>query len=325
MKRILLFATALAIGANGMAQTADFQTSLSQSDTSWFGQTTTNQSGDTLFTTGFYSFENNYNPSWESTTGWSYSNVTDNSTAGYLNQFGNITGTGENSDQFGICYVSDFGKNRLFSTNGSPFTPNGSYFTNTTYAYLSMQDGDSFGTQFGDVSNSSGGEDWFLLTVYGLNADSTYNGDSVNFYLADYRFADNANDYLIDAWTWVDLSSLENVYGLDFKLSSSDVGGFGMNTPSYFAMDNFDGNVAGVEVNLLKELSVYPNPTSGSLNILVDNNSVISLFDINGRLIKTEISNSNLFNWNISNIENGVYILKVENNGKTLTQRIIKK
>lgn len=325
MKRILLFATALAIGVNGMAQTADFQNTLSQADTSWFGQTTTNGSGDTLFTSGFYSFENNYNSTWGSTNGWSYSNITDNTTSGFSNQFGNVTGTGESSDQFGICYASAFGNNRLFSSNGIAFTANGAYFTNTTYAYLSMQDGDALATQFGDNTNSANGEDWFLLTIFGLTADSTHNGDSVNFYLADYRFADNADDYLIDEWTWVDLSSLDNVYGLDFSLTSSDTNSYGILTPSYFAMDNFAGTVVGIETNDNNEISVYPNPSNGNLNISVNINSIVSLYDMNGRLVKTEFSKTNLLNWDIYNLENGIYVLTVENNGQISTQKIVKK
>ena len=324
MKRILLFATALVIGANGMAQIADFQTQLSQADTTWFGQTTTNASGDTLFVNGFYSFENNYNSGWESTNGWSYSNTTDNITAGYENQFSNITGSGESSDQFGICYASDFANNRLFSTDGSAFTPTGSYFTNTTYAYLSMQDGDQFSTQFGDVSNAVAGEDWFLLTIYGLAQDSTQTCDSVNFYLADYRFADDADDYLIEAWTWVDLSSLENVYGLDFVLSSSDVGGFGMNTPAYFAMDNFDGTVTGVYEESI-QTSAYPNPTNGNLNINKVESANLALYNINGKLVKSEFSNNSFIQWNISDLENGIYFLVIENEGTISTQKIVKK
>ena len=60
----------------------------------------------------------------------------------------------------------------------------------------------------------------------------------MDFYLADFRFADNALDYVVDSWTWVDLSSLGVVSSLSFSLASSDVGQFGMNTPAYFAMDN---------------------------------------------------------------------------------------
>ena len=60
----------------------------------------------------------------------------------------------------------------------------------------------------------------------------------VDFYLADYRYADSSQDYIISAWEYIDLSSLGSVDELSFSLSSSDNGSFGMNTPNYFAIDN---------------------------------------------------------------------------------------
>ena len=60
----------------------------------------------------------------------------------------------------------------------------------------------------------------------------------MDFYLADYRFSDNSKDYIVKDWTFVDLSSLGAVTKLQFALSSSDTGQFGMNTPAYMAMDS---------------------------------------------------------------------------------------
>ena len=59
----------------------------------------------------------------------------------------------------------------------------------------------------------------------------------MDVYLADYRFADNSLDYILDTWTFVDLKPLGEVATLEFALSSSDTGDFGMNTPAYFCLD----------------------------------------------------------------------------------------
>jgi hypothetical protein len=306
----------------------DFETTLlSSPEDAWFGQDQT-LSSSTTFTSGFYDFENTYNVSQYGpySSGWSYSNITDVTTTGSTNQYSAFTGSGESSTNYGICNASEYSNNRLFSSNGVAFTPTGSYFTNTTYAALSMQNGDAFATEFGDVSNAAGGEDWFLLTVYGLDEDSIRTTDSVNFYLADYRFTNDTEDYIIDEWTWVDLSSIENVYGLDFVLSSSDNNSAGMLTPAYFAMDNFDGTVASIETEANNnKVSIYPNPTTDELHIYTTANSDISLLDINGKTIKTETANSNNLNWNISDLENGVYILVVNSNGINETHKIVKK
>ena len=64
--------------------------------------------------------------------------------------------------------------------------------------------------------------------------------DSVDFYLADYRFADNSEDYIVKDWTFVSLEALGDVDSLLFSLTSTDNDSmFGMNTPAYFCMDNF--------------------------------------------------------------------------------------
>jgi len=300
----------------------DFESSALAPESQWNGSSQT-LTASTTFTSGFYDFENTYNISQYGpySQAWSYSNHTDITTSGSSNQYSCNVGQGENSDQYGICNVSSFANNRLFSTSQSEFTPTGAFFTNTTFATQSMLNGDAFTSQFGDVTNSAAGEDWFLLTIYGLGVDSLRTGDSVNFYLADYRFTDNTQDYIIDEWTWVDLSSLTNVYGLDFELSSSDVGAWGMNTPAYFAMDNFDGTVAEIESNT-SDFSVYPNPTNGELNISVSNHSTVRLFDLTGKLINSSVTTNT--SWNISDLDNGIYILSIENNGVITTKKVIK-
>jgi hypothetical protein len=97
-----------------------------------------------------------------------------------------------------------------------------------------MLNGDAYAKKFGGVSGDE--EDWFLLTITGKDAGGTEVG-SVEFYLADYRFADNGQDYIVNTWEYVDLMGLGVVESLEFSLSSSDMGSYGMNTPAYFALD----------------------------------------------------------------------------------------
>jgi hypothetical protein len=74
------------------------------------------------------------------------------------------------------------------------------------------------------------------LTISGYDAGGALTG-SVDFDLADFRFVDNGLDFIIDDWTWVDLSALGAVKELGFALSSSDASGGFINTPGYFAID----------------------------------------------------------------------------------------
>jgi hypothetical protein len=200
-----------------------------QSGPAWFNNNYTDWGG------GYYSWD-----------GWAYSNMTDTTTPGYTNQYSAITGGGFNSNNYGISCVSlDFMSGTYepiptsltFTDGADGYMVAGAYFTNTTYAYLSMKYGDVFAKKFGGPSGND--PDWFLLTIIGKDAWGTETG-TVKFYLADYRFADNSQDYIVNTWEYVDLSSLGLVKSLEFSLSSSDAGSFGMNTPAYFAMDDLN-------------------------------------------------------------------------------------
>ena len=193
-------------------------------------------SGDVYFTNyqaaAFYSWE-----------AFAYSNMTDTTTPGMNNQYSAITGGGVNgSSNYAVAFTMTMWGQYAQTYNGYSSgnysqVVDGFYVTNTTYAYLSMVHGDSYAKAFGGEDGTD--EDWFLLTIDALDENYDKTGSSVEFYLADYRFADSNEDYIIDEWTWIDLSGLGSVYGLEFSLSSSDGGsGRSMNTPAYFALDN---------------------------------------------------------------------------------------
>jgi len=179
-------------------------------------------------------FNNNYNASFDSWTGFAYSKATDVTTPGFSNQYSAFTGSGAGgSTSYGLGYA--FGIPTIDFSTALDFSGGlGLQITNTTYAALSMMNGDSFAKKFGGVSGDDA--DFFRLSIEGFNSgDST---GSVDFYLADYRFSDNSLDYIISEWTFLDLSNLGSVDQLQFSLASSDVGSFGINTPTYFAIDN---------------------------------------------------------------------------------------
>lgn len=192
----------------------------------------TTLSGAFPFSSGAASFNHDYTNFGFAgccSTGWSYSNHTDASTPGFGNQYSAYAGSGQGgSANYAVGFIGPL--EAVFSV---PAMVSGAYFTNTTYAALSMRDGDGFAKKFGGASGSDA--DFLKLTVTGYNGAAATG--SVDFYLADYRFADNAQDYLVQQWSFVSLASLGVVTRLGFELASSDNGLYGMNTPAYFALD----------------------------------------------------------------------------------------
>jgi len=193
------------------------------------------------FRSGSAQFSNYYNAEWASWEGFAYSNITDVAATGIASQYNAITGQGQaGSANYAIVYVG--WTERPTVTLDSPGVVDGLYVTNNNTAYYSMLNGDPFCKQFGGDDGSD--PDWFLLTIAGRDRDGHVTG-TVECYLADLRFEDPAQDYIVTTWQFVDLTSLGVVKSLEFSLSSSDIGDWGMNTPAYFALDTI---VAGAEV-----------------------------------------------------------------------------
>lgn len=186
------------------------------------------------FTSGGVYFGNYYDDTWgEYWEGFAYSNITDTITAGMDGQYNAITGGGQgDSENYAIEFVGWIEPPTV--TLNSAGVVDSLYVTNNNYAYYSMLEGDAFAKKFGGESGDD--EDWFLLTITGKDAVGDITS-TVDFYLADFRFADNSMDYIVDSWEYVDLTSLGVLKSLEFTLASSDVGELGMNTPAYFAMD----------------------------------------------------------------------------------------
>lgn len=186
--------------------------------------------GAGYFYEGGATFKNNFTDfgggcCWD---GWAASNNIDSTTPGFGNQYSAYPGSAASGSQFAMAFTDS-----ASITLGTPATINGGYFTNGTYTALSMLNGDSFAKKFGGVTGDD--PDFFNVTIEGwLGGIST---GSTIFTLADFTFPDQADDYIVDVWTWVDLSMLNDVDTLSFTFASSDVGSFGVNTPSYLALD----------------------------------------------------------------------------------------
>ncbi|NRB61615.1 MAG: DUF4465 domain-containing protein [Saprospiraceae bacterium] len=209
---------------------ADFEGILSAGDSIQNGA-----DGTTFIESGAAVFPITYNPDfggyWD--TDWAVSQVKDDSTQGFSNLLGAITGIGNRGSETYLVGQKNMVIALKDEAVGKP--ARGMYVTNTTYAYYSMIEGDAFAKKFGGEDGTD--PDFFALNIHGvLNGMPTM--DTVTFYLADYRFADDSLDYIVDSWTYVDLQPLGPVDSLIFMFSSSDVGDFGINTPLFFAMDD---------------------------------------------------------------------------------------
>lgn len=325
MKKMYVWVAAALFCSNVSAQIYDTVTFESHTLLSESYDNGSAGAGDFQF--GFLFLSNYYDNMWGSWNGFSVSNITDNSTAGWGNQYSAFTGNGLNSTNYGIYYPE--GSISIGNLVDVDLVIDSFFVTNTTYAAISMRDGDAFSKQFGSIYGPDGttpdgtnGEDYFRLWVIGESYDGLQK-DSVEVLLADYRFSDNSQDYILDSWQKVDLTGIGfPVSVVRFRLESSDNGAWGMNTPAYFAIDNiFYTATLGIEENSLK-VKAYPNPVNEILYVEGERGKLV-VRDLNGQiiLVQEHFQHSAL---NTGELKPGVYFLILTNEKGTFVQKFIK-
>ncbi len=267
--------------------------------------------------------DNDYNPDWDSWSGFAISNIKDSSTPGFLNQYASIAGAGNaGSETYAVSFV--LGQSSIeVNKEAMIYSVDGFYVTNSTYAYLSMRDGDAFAKQFGGITGDD--PDFFLLTVKGYRDGDLL--DSVEVYLADYRFENNDQDYILDEWVYVDLSEMGKPDNVTFELSSSDVGQFGMNTPAYFCLDDAEMTLTAsiLERKQSKEFNISPNPVSTALHL--GNTSQIEMLQIIDSRGNAVISHSTMDIATIISVEHlpkGIYLLRIKDQDGVFVTKIFK-
>ncbi len=278
------------------------------------------------FQSGLFFFPNSYNAAWDSWSGWAVSSMTDVTTPGFGNQYSCIAGEGaDNSTAYAVSFVSGESIVPMPLPDDPATLPFSVEINNSTYAYYSMLDGDNYAKKFGGIDGND--PDFFLLTIKGYVNGSLTN-DSIDFYLADYRFADNSQDYILNEWTTVDLTSLGHVDSLSFTLSSSDIGVFGMNTPAYFCLDNLtleiieNTNQPLVDV----QLNIFPNPVAEQLSI--DWREPIPghvfIYSNTGQLVRQSPLAYGLQTLDVGSLVAGSYFIKIQTAEGWLSRRILK-
>ena len=151
------------------------------------------------------------------------------------------------------------------------------------------------------------------------------------------------SDFQYPWYTWNDGTNWHQVWtdnelsiSKKFDLAIADnLGGVGMwalnydgNRPELWELINtkFGATAALSDVNIKKSIKVYPNPTSGMLTLLNNNNlklSQIEIFNVLGQpVMKINPKNQSI---DMSNLGNGMYFLNIENEeGKKGTFKILK-
>ena len=221
MKKIFFFAAAALMSTAMFAdlQVADFENiNLAPEQELKFANDTTG-----FFESGSFSLQETVSYSGSSVAGAVISSHSDTVFGGLQDANKSIAGGAYEGQNYVVFYVNAWGDPDKIKLNAPAVVP-GMFVCNSVYAYSSMTKGDAYA---GEPFTK---DDYLSLIVY-----AKLNGVGVNARVF-VDLAEGTN--IMDKWTWVDLSSLGEIDELYFEMSGSRTGQYGLNTPSYFCIDN---------------------------------------------------------------------------------------
>jgi len=316
MKKITTLILAISFKLSSAQETANFENLNLPLNSFWNGSNST----QTGFENGGLYFKTQYDTSsggyWAS--GFAYSTMRDTIDGTFTNLYSAKPGTGSSSNTYIVCqknsilkpiYAGD--KMNLISLD----------ITNTTYAAQSMKNGDFFATAFGGITGDV--PDFFKLT-FKAYVNGLLTADSSEFYLADYRFSNNSQDYIVTNWRSF-FPNINNADSVLLTLTSTDSGSLGMNTPAFFCLDNivssFPLSISTKEKN---NFAVFPNPASNFITVKKINqeNEIINIYNSLGELVKSNSSFNEINRIDVSDLPKGIYYVNLSLQNKN--QKFIK-
>lgn len=129
----------------------------------------------------------------------------------------------------------------------------------------------------------------------------------------------------------VNTSSLGEVDSLKFWMYSSDVGQFGINTPLFFALDNFTSNgvILGLNENEgLEDVKVYPSPVHDLVRISTEGNlpddTQLRILDLQGKIVFSNELSASSNTFDLSGLPSGLYLFEISNSQTTKRIKVLK-
>jgi len=245
----------------------------------------------------------------------------------------------------GSSIVSDSIKNDGNFVNSGDLSPNyfynnGQFVNNSGMICYDFTNNGTFTNNFAFTVNNDG-----LNTGTFTNSDTAYihltrnftNADSVNH---DALFINNGIFNIGDSWSNMDTTKgtssgefhiEEGTYNSGYMKGSFL---FCDNTPTVTVNPIIDYNTGIIEPGITYcltnnithideniKFSVYPNPANSYVNITnIDGANKIEILDVTGKLIKQIIPNQNNYKFDISDLNEGIYFVKINN----LIQKLVK-
>ncbi len=156
----------------------------------------------------------------------------------------------------------------------------------------------------------------------------------INARLHDSYDSGNGNDYTVDAMFAYSTDGLNYSDGIDDVMDDN----ISMNGGTiYFLVSPYFSGMSGtylleirinsgtgVEEEQVANLVIYPNPVKDILHVGCDNMQQYEVFSLDGKLVRSSQTNGSEGVIDFSNLESGVYMIRITSDNGVVTRRIIK-
>lgn len=265
-------------------------------------------------------------------SGVAVSTMRDDSTGQYSNLYSSKAGSGRQSESYGVVSAS---AETFLNVNEDCYGWEagirwmGGYVSNSTYAYYSMLNGDQFAKKFGGATGDDPDYLFIRFNFYDyMGGENNSAPDShFDFYLADFRFEDNNQDYILEDWTFVELNDYpayeHGGHRVSMHLFSSDTGAFGINTPAYFCLDDLMFSYASGVPSEQDAPSSQIAVKDDSFEVTSEELSSARLISLGGKILcSSQESYKHILS--TASLPQGVYIVQIVSRDAVTSQKVFR-
>ncbi|MEP1488248.1 MAG: T9SS type A sorting domain-containing protein [Algibacter sp.] len=231
-----------------------------------------------------------------------------------------------------VAVTRETGINLALASNGGVASQSTTDFGGLPeFAIDGNTDGDFGGGSVSHTSNDAGlkwwqvdlGMDKTLWNIVIYNRTGGINGERLNNFTVSVI---DSNGKITFSETYVDypdpslVIDTGEITGRIVKIEKTSDRGI-----TLAEVEVYGASVLSVKESVLNTIKIYPNPIANQFTITNSINSIISVYNIIGKLMMRRSIKSNSEDVNISDFNSGLYFVEINNNGIMTSKKIIKK
>ncbi len=209
----------------------------------------------------------------------------------------------------------------------------------STWGYYSAGGVDDSPVMGYNYNSTNAGDDYLFSTCLNLLASEAYSL-TFDYAVVSATFSEKLEVFIGDAQTGtamttslIDLGTFSNVAFEEAHVANFTVPADGIYYIGFYAYSDADMYrlyVDDVTVDFATDvndmtapnIAIYPNPANNVVTVENAENAQITIVNMVGQIVASQVVNSNRESINISDLSNGTYVIRIENGNEISTQKL---